>query len=109
MSPRQWPDPALDGTRWGRSPLINCYPHIRFFHCDREHPQTPTHVWWDGIAFRIDPDVFRSYRPIRIEISDHSEMRSPMGEIVVIWDDTTNLTLEQLEEAHRRAQEDAES
>jgi hypothetical protein len=96
MTIRQIPDPSLDGTVWGTSPFFPKKPYIRFFHCDPDRPSTPSHVWWDGIAFTVDRDVF--YRRPEMKIRPDYQDRIQFGPLELI-DDSRSLTLEDLERA----------
>lgn len=98
-------DRSLDGTVWAASGLIPRSPDIRFFYCDPRRPKTPSHVWWDGMAFAIDEDLYR--RQANMEIDPHGYMRFSMGKLEVIADESHALTLEQLEAWQAKAQEEA--
>lgn len=96
MTIRQIPDPSLDGTVWGTGFLLNKNPNIRFFHCDPRRPAAPSHVWWDGIAFTVDQDVF--HRSPKMELRSDYQARIQFGPLELI-DDCRNATLEDLERA----------
>ena len=106
MSLQQIPDPSLDGSIWGTSPMINRSPDIRFFYCDPKTPRTPSHVWWDGVALAIDQSVFHRYPEMVLSSDDY--MRSGFGELQLIHDSSSSLSVEDLEQAQARARAQTE-
>lgn len=95
MTVRQIPDPSLDGTVWGTSNLLRLNPDIRFFYCDRRRPCTPSHVWWDGVAFAVDPAVFHRQPEHTLRSDDY--VRISFGPLELVVDGSSSLTLEDLE------------
>lgn len=102
MSPTTIPDPSMDGTVWGTSSLLRRNPHVQFFCCDPRRPQTPSHVWWDGITFAVDPAVFE--RQPRTDLRSDHFVRISFGPLELIADGSGSLTLADLEAAQQRAQ-----
>ncbi len=107
MNIRRIPDPALDGTVWGTGSLLRRGPDIRFFCCDPKMPRTPSHVWWDGIAFRLDQSIFHRW-PAETVMRSDDHMRTGFGELELIWDESTSLTLEDLERVQAAVQAETE-
>jgi hypothetical protein len=102
------PNPELDGTVWGTSPLLRRGadgPDIRFLYCDSRYPKIPSHVWWDGIGFALDRNIFYSHPPA-MELTSNDYGRFVLGPLKLILDDTCSMTLAELEAAERSAQAD---
>ncbi|ATN89591.1 hypothetical protein KNT75_gp70 [Gordonia phage Kabluna] len=60
------------------------WPKIEFLYLDEDHPDTPSHVWWNVRAYRIDQNIWS--RPPELDLAQDDHPRFVMGSLSLIDD-----------------------
>ncbi|AET09896.1 hypothetical protein GoPhGRU1p55 [Gordonia phage GRU1] len=79
------------------------WPSIEFLYLDEHHPGTPSHIWWQDRAYRIDPGIWS--RQPKLDLNSDDYPAFDLGDLVLIDDGDpkkNNLTYLRLESAKIR-------
>lgn len=80
----------LKGTLWdqeaqfGESSPLRRNRVVRFLHLDADRLDQPSHVWYDGVAFKLERSIFVRPPDLRLESGRHSEYS--FGDFVISHD-----------------------
>ncbi|AVD99813.1 hypothetical protein SEA_FLAPPER_70 [Gordonia phage Flapper] len=91
--------PALYNRHWPKFE----WPTIEMLYLDELHPGTPSHLWWQDRAYRIDPATWTRIPDLELNGDDYPAFN--LGDLVLIDDGDpkmNNLTYLRLESAKIR-------
>ncbi|UTN91431.1 hypothetical protein SEA_OUTIS_68 [Gordonia phage Outis] len=69
-----------------KAPIV--WPKVEFLYLDENHPETPSHLWLNARAYRIDPSIWN--RPPELDLAQDDYPRYLMGGLTLIDDPLEN-------------------